>query len=203
MVTKTKTNKKKTKKSKLKYFFSLSSTPPGPEARWFVVHTYSGHEHKVVNALKQRIETASLENQIFEAVVPLQSKMVIRRGQKTKTQEKIFPGYILIHLDLNDNSWTLVRTTPGVTGFVGIDQKPTPISQTEIDHILKTIEEDKPKYQAKFTKGEAVKVIDGPFIEFLGTIEEIDQERGKVKVLVSIFGRETPVELDLLQIAKI
>ena len=129
--------------------------------------------------------------------------MVIRRGQKTKTQEKIFPGYILIHLDLDDNSWTLVRTTPGVTGFVGIDQKPTPISQTEIDHILKTIEEDKPKYQAKFTKGEAVKVIDGPFIEFLGTVEEIDQERGKVKVLVSIFGRETPVELDLLQIAKI
>jgi len=203
MVAKTKKTKKKAKKVKLKYFFSLSSVSPGLEARWFVVHTYSGHEHKVVNALKQRIETAGLEDQIFEAVVPLQSKMVIRRGQKIKTQEKIFPGYILLHLTLNDNSWTLVRTTPGVTGFVGIDQQPTPISQAEIDHILKTIKEDKPKYQAKFTKGEAVKVIDGPFVEFLGTIDNIDKERGKVKVLVSIFGRETPVELDLLQIAKI
>lgn len=189
--------------SKKQYRFPLSKSIPGVAARWFVLHTYSGHEHKVITALKERLFTAGLEDQVYEAIVPLQSKMVIRRGQKIKTQEKIYPGYLLIQMDLNDNTWTLVRTTPGVTGFVGINQQPTPLSEKEIQRILKTVEEDKPKFQAKFSKGEAVKVIDGPFTEFLGTVEEIDTLRGKVKVLVSIFGRETPVELDFLQITKI
>ncbi len=197
---KTKLKKKKLKK---KYRFQLSSVEPLPTAVWFVIHTYSGHEYKVITALKQRIRSMALQDTVYEAIVPIQSKMVIKRGQKTKIQEKIFPGYILVHMILDDNSWLTVRTTPGVTGFVGIDNKPTPISQEDVEKIIKVVKEDKPKFKAKFTIGEAVKIIDGPFTEFLGSIDEIDPDKGKLKVLVSIFGRETPVELDILQVAKI
>ena len=195
--------KKKKKKNKKKYRFLISKTEPGMDARWFVVHTYSGHEYKVTQALKQRVKTMGLEDKVFEVLIPIQDKFNIRQGQKIKTQEKIFPGYILVHMTLVDNSWLIVRTTPGVTGFVGMENKPAPVSQEEIDKIIKTVREGKPRYKAKFSIGEAVKITDGPFTEFLGTVEEIDKERGKLKVLISIFGRETPVELDFLQVSKI
>jgi len=191
------------KKKKDKYRFLISKEPACLSAAWYVIHTYSGHEYKVVQALKQRVETMGYQNKVFEAVIPLKTKFIIRRGQKTKTKEKVFPGYVLIHMDLDDNSWILVKTTPGVTGFVGTGNQPSPISEKEVEKIISKVKKDKPEFQAKFTVGEAVKITDGPFADSLGTIEEIDDKRGKLKVLVSIFGRETPVELDFLQVNKI
>jgi transcriptional antiterminator NusG len=190
------------KTNKREFLFKLSSQEPSIDAAWYIINTYSGHEYKVIEALKTRIRTMGLEDHIFQAVVPIQSKMVIRRGQKVKSQEKTFPGYVLIQMILTDNSWVTVRTTQGVTGFVGIESKPSPISQKEVDKILKVTEEDKPKYQAPFAIGDVVKVTSGPFADFIGTIDTIDQEKGKIRVLVSFFERETPVELDFLQVTK-
>jgi transcriptional antiterminator NusG len=154
-------------------------------------------------SLKQRTETMKLTDRILEIVIPTQEQIQIRSGKKQQVTEKIFPGYILVRMLLDDNSWLTVRTTQGVTGFVGVGDKPTPISDEEVTTIQRFMNQDAPKYRAKFTTGEAVKIVDGPFAEFLGSIESIDEERGKVKVLVSIFGRETPVELDFLQIKKL
>lgn len=194
-----KTSNKTTKKE---FLFKLSPLSPTIDAAWFVINTYSGHEYKVIEALKTRIKTMNLEDQIFQAVIPLQSKMVIRRGQKVKSQEKTFPGYVLIQMSLNDNSWITVRTTQGVTGFIGVGNTPSPLSQQEVDKILKTTKEDKPKYETPFASGDVVKVTNGPFADFIGTIDSVDKEKGKVRVLVSFFERETPVELDFLQISK-
>ncbi len=174
-----------------------------PRAKWYVVHTYSGHEARVMAALKQRVETMHLSDRILEILIPTQEQIQIRSGKKHNVTEKIFPGYILVRMVLDDNSWLAVRTTQGVTGFVGVGNKPTPIGDEEVQTIQKFMSMEAPKYRAKFTMGEAVKIIDGPFSEFLGSIESIDEERGKVRVLVSIFGRETPVELDFLQIKKL
>ncbi len=185
-----------------KFLFKLSSQEPTPEASWYVINTYSGHEYKVIDALKTRIKTMGLDDYIFQAIVPIQSKMVIRRGTKVKTQEKTFPGYVLIQMIITDDSWVTVRTTQGVTGFVGIGNKPTPISQKDIDNIVKITVEDKPKYQTPFSLGDVVKITNGPFTDFIGTIDSIDQEKGKLRVLVSFFERETPVELDFLQVTK-
>jgi len=173
------------------------------KGRWFVVHTYSGHENKASAALKQRIAAMNLGNKIFEILVPTRNIVVVRHGKKEETKEKIFPGYILVRMDLDDESWLAVRTTQGVTAFVGMGNKPTPISDKEVQAIMKFMELEAPRFKAKFSKGEAVKIVDGPFADFLGTIDQIDEEKGKVKVLVSIFGRETPVELDFLQIRKL
>ena len=194
--------KTSTKTNQKEFLFKLSPLEPSIDAAWFVINTYSGHEYKAIEALKIRIKTMGLEDQIFQAIVPIQSKMVIRRGQKVKTQEKTFPGYLLIQMVLNDDSWITVRTTQGVTGFIGIENTPSPISQKEVDQILQTTEEDKPKFQTPFTIGDVVKIINGPFADFIGTIESIDQEKGKIRVLISIFERETPVELDFLQVSK-
>ncbi len=172
-------------------------------AFWYVVHTYSGHENKVAAALKQRVETMGLTDRIFDVVVPTRNIVTVRHGKKEDTTEKIFPGYILVRMVLDDNSWLCVRTTTGVTAFVGAGNKPTPISQKEVDAILKFMNMQAPKFKTSFSVSEAVKIVDGPFADFLGTVNEIDNEKGKVKVLVSIFGRETPVELDFLQIAKL
>lgn len=194
--------KSSTATNKKEFLFKLSSFEPTIDAAWYVINTYSGHEYKVIEALKTRIKTMGLEDQIFQAIVPIQSKMVIRRGQKVKSQEKTFPGYVLIQMIVNDDSWITVRTTQGVTGFIGIDNKPSPISQKEVDQILKVTEEDKPKFQTPFSIGDVVKVTNGPFADFIGTIDSIDQEKGKIRVLVSFFERETPVELDFLQVSK-
>ncbi len=172
-------------------------------AKWYVVHTYSGHENKVAANLKQRIDTMKLADKIFEIIVPTRNIVTVKHGKKEEQKEKIFPGYILVKMVLDDTSWLAVRTTQGVTAFVGAGNKPTPISDKEVDTILKFMQMEAPKYKASFSVGEAVKIVDGPFADFLGTIDTIDEEKGKIKVLVSIFGRETPVELDFLQVAKL
>lgn len=174
-----------------------------PAARWYVAHTYSGHEQRVARQLKDRIEGLKLVPYVHQVLVPTQEKIRISRGKKQTIKEKLFPGYLLIRMIMNDDAWAAVRNTRGITGFVGMGKNPTPIPQTEVDTIQKFSAQKAPKFKASFTLGEAVKIAEGPFAEFLGTVNEIDDEKGKVKVLVSIFGRETPVELDLLQVAKI
>ncbi len=174
-----------------------------PKAKWYVVHTSSGHEVRVMETLRQRVETMGLKDNVFEMLVPTQDKIVIRGGKKAQVKEKIFPGYMLVKMILDDPTWLAVRTTAGITGFVGAGNKPTALSETEVVNIQKFVSSPAPRYKTKFVSGEAVKITDGPFSDFLGTIHEIDEEKGKVKVLVSIFGRETPVELDFLQITKI
>ncbi|MFV1917375.1 MAG: transcription termination/antitermination protein NusG [Patescibacteria group bacterium] len=172
-------------------------------ASWYVVHTTSGHEVRVAETLRQRVETMGLEDKIFELLVPTQDRVIIRSGKKATIKEKIFPGYLLVKLIMDDPTWLAVRTTPGITGFVGAGKKPTPLSDSEVANIQKFISAPAKRFKTRFSTREAVKITDGPFTDFLGTIDEIDEEKGKVKVLVSIFGRETPVELDLLQIAKV
>jgi len=174
-----------------------------PKAQWYVIHTYSGHELKVASGLKQRVETMNLSDRIFEILIPTQDTFQIRAGKKLPVTEKIFPGYMLVKMDLDDQSWLTVRTTQGVTGFVGSGNKPTPISEAEVKTIQQFMSLEAPKFRAKFSLGEAVKIIDGPFADFLGSIDNIDEDKGKLRVLVSIFGRETPVELDFLQVKKI
>lgn len=178
------------------------SSHPGT-GQWFVIHTYSGHENKASEALKQRVATMNLADKIFDVVVPMRNIVVVRHGKKEETKEKIFPGYILVRMSLDDTSWLAVRTTPGITAFVGIGNKPTPISEKEVQAILKFTQLEAPKFKTRFSVGEAVKIVDGPFADFLGSVDAIDEDKGKVKVLVSIFGRETPVELDFLQVAKL
>lgn len=171
--------------------------------QWYVVHTYSGHEAKVAATLKQRIESQKLQDKVLDILVPTQEKIEIKEGKKNKVQEKIFPGYILIRMLLDDNTWLAVRTTPGITSFVGAANKPTPLSDEEVEAIKRFMSLEAPKFKTAFSVGEAVKIVDGPFTDFLGSISELDEEKGKLKVLVSIFGRETPVELDFLQVAKL
>lgn len=175
----------------------------GKEGKWYVVHTYSGHENKVAAQLKERTQALNLIDKIQDILVPTQEKIEISEGKKHTVQEKIFPGYILVKMLLNDETWHTVRGTEGVTSFVGTGSKPTPLTEVEIKSILKFMKLGAPKYESKFSTGEAVKITDGPFADFLGTVDEINEEKGKVKVLVSIFGRETPVELDFLQISKL
>ena len=172
-------------------------------ATWYVLHTTSGHEARVSEALRQRIETMGITDRVFEILIPTQDRVIIRSGKKQTVKEKIFPGYLLVKMNLDDESWVTVRTTPGITGFVGAGNKPTPLSDEEVGNIERFISSPAPRFKARFSVGEAVKITDGPFADFLGSISEIDEEKGRVKVLVSIFGRETPVELDFLQIAKV
>lgn len=174
-----------------------------PRAKWFVVHTVSGHEVRVSETLRQRVETMSLGERIFELLVPTQDRVVIRGGKKSTIKEKIFPGYLLVKMIVDDPTWLAVRTTPGITGFVGSGNKPSPLSEAEVVNIQKFVSSPAKRFKTKFSVSEAVKITDGPFTDFLGTIHELDEEKGKVKVLVSIFGRETPVELDFLQIQKV
>lgn len=173
------------------------------KARWYVVHTYSGHENKVAETLKQRTETLNLTGQILSVLIPTQEKIQIKRGQRKTVNEKIFPGYMLVQMELTDDSWLAVRTTQGVTGFVGMGTKPTPLPRHEVDAIKKYMSQAAPQFKAEFVEGEAVRIVDGPFNDFLGTVKSINEEKGKVEVLVSIFGRETPVELDFLQVQKV
>lgn len=171
--------------------------------RWYIIHTYSGHENKVTKSLKQRVESMGFKDRIFEIIVPTRNTIKVAGGKKETVIEKIFPGYVLVRMELDDESWLLVRTTQGVTAFIGAGNKPTPISDKEVEAIQKFMKTEEPLYKTAFVKGEAVKIIDGPFTDFLGSIDDIDEARGKLKVLVSIFGRETPVELDFLQVSKL
>ncbi|MFZ2202465.1 MAG: transcription termination/antitermination protein NusG [Microgenomates group bacterium] len=176
---------------------------PAANAKWYVVHTYSGHETRTGNTLKTKVESMGLTDYVYEILIPTQEKIKISKGKKSTVKEKIFPGYMLVKMIVTDNSWLAVRTTQGVTGFVGTGNNPTPIPQKEVDAILAFAKQAAPKFQTAFSIGEAVKIIEGPFTDLLGTVRSIDETKGKVEVLVSIFGRETPVELDFLQVSKI
>ncbi|KKR28285.1 MAG: Transcription antitermination protein nusG [Candidatus Woesebacteria bacterium GW2011_GWA1_39_8] len=200
--TQTAVDERGTGKKKIPGHIIINENAP-EEAKWYVVHTSSGHEARVAETLRQRVETMGLENKVFEVLVPTQDRVVIRSGKKATVKEKIFPGYMIIKLVMDDPTWLAIRTTPGITGFVGAGKTPTPLSEAEVSNIQKFVSTPAKRFKTRFTTGEAIKITDGPFSDFLGTIDDIDEEKGKVKVLVSIFGRETPVELDLLQITKV
>lgn len=173
------------------------------KGKWYVLHSQTGHENRVKNNLEQRVQSLGVDDKIFSIIVPTREIVVIKKGKKTKQKEKVFPGYIFVQMLLNDQSWLVVRTTEGVTGFIGAGTKPTPISDKEVSAIMRFVQQEQPKFKAKFSIGEAVKITEGPFADFLGSIESIDEEKGKLRVLVSIFDRETPVELDFLQAKKL
>ncbi len=170
---------------------------------WYVLHTYSGYEDAVARNLKQRIESLDMQDKIFNVLVPKEKKIRIKNGKRRVVEEKIYPGYVLVEMFVTDDSWYVVRNTPRVTGFVGSGTTPTPVSVEEIKELQKRMGVVEPKYKVDVSVGDQVKIIDGPFKDFDGKVSEVDEERGKVKVLVSMFGRETPVELDFLQIKKI
>lgn len=170
---------------------------------WYVLHTYSGYEEAVARNLKQRIESMGMEDKIFNVLVPTEKKIKIKSGKRQVVEEKIYPGYVLVEMIVTDDSWYVVRNTPRVTGFIGAGTVPTPISTAEIKELKKRMGVQEPKYKIDVAVGDAVKITDGPFKDFDGKVSEVDEKRGKVKVLVSMFGRETPVELDFLQIKKL
>ena len=169
---------------------------------WFVIHCYSGYENKVRHNLEQRIETMGMKDMIFDVVVPTQEEIEVRDGKRRTVERHIFPGYVLVNMILTEESWYVVRNTPGVTGFVGMGNNPTPLRPEEVAQIVKRMEADAPTVKVTFKVGERVRIIDGPFNDFRGVVSEIDMERTKVRVMVSFFGRETPVELDFLQVEK-
>src|SRR3989344_922245 len=170
---------------------------------WYVIHTYSGYEDAVAKALRQRVESLGMEDKIFSVLVPKEKKIKIKEGKRKIIEEKIYPGYVLVEMIVTDDSWYVVRNTPNVTGFVGAGTTPVPVSLQEIDILKKKMGVEVPQYKIDVQVGEAVKITDGPFKDFDGKVSEIDTERGKVKVLINMFGRDTPVELDSLQIKKI
>ena len=170
---------------------------------WYVLHTYSGYEEAVARNLRQRIESMGMEDKIFNVLVPIEKKIKIKAGKRRVVEEKIYPGYVLVEMTVTDDSWYVVRNTPRVTGFVGSGTTPTPISPEEIKELQRRMGVEEPKYKFDIALGDSIKIIDGPFKDTDGKIAEIDEERGRIKVLISMFGRETPVELDFLQIKKI
>jgi transcriptional antiterminator NusG len=189
----------------------VAAPPPAGKAaddkddnrRWYVIHTYSGYENKVKTNLEHRIHSMDMGDKIFQVLVPTEEEIEIKNGKRHPVERKVYPGYVLVEMNMGDDSWYVVRNTPGVTSFVGMGTTPTPLSDGEVKAILRQIKLDAPKYKVAFTKGEAVRVTDGPFTDLHGVVDEVNPERNKVKVLVSIFGRETPVELDFLQIEKL
>ncbi len=170
---------------------------------WYVLHTYSGYEDNVCRNLKQRIESMGMEDKIFDVMVPKEKKIKIKNGKRKVVEERIFPGYVLVEMIVTDDSWYVVRNTPNVTGFIGSGTTPTPIAEEEMSGIKKRMGVKEPKYKIDVSVGDIIKIVDGPFKDFDGKIESIDEEKGKIKVLVQMFGRETPIELDFLQIKKI
>ncbi len=175
----------------------------GEGRRWYAIHTYSGYEENVVRNLKQRTESMDMEEKIFNVLVPMEKKIKIKNGKRKVVTEKIFPGYVLVDMVVDDDSWFVVRNTPNVTGFIGSGTTPTPISDEDMEYLQKRMGVEEPKYKIDIVPDIPVQIIDGPFKNFEGKVSEVDEARGKVKVLVSMFGRETPVELDFLQIKKI
>jgi transcriptional antiterminator NusG len=176
--------------------------PTGDQLAWYVIHCYSGYENKVRHNLEQRIETMGMKDKVFDVVVPTQEEIEVRDGKRRTVERHIFPGYVLVNMILSEESWFVVRNTPGVTGFVGMGTLPTPLRPEEVAQILKRMEAEAPTVKVTFKVGERVRIIDGPFNDFRGMVSEIDMERTKARVMVSFFGRETPVELDFLQVEK-
>jgi len=182
---------------------SLRNAGIGDESRqWYVIHCYSGYENKVRKNLEQRIETMNMKDHIFDVVIPTQEEIEVRDGKRRTVERHVFPGYVLVNLILSEESWFVVRNTPGVTGFVGMGDEPTPLRPEEVQSILKRMEDEAPTYKVSFHAGERIRIVDGPFNDFRGTVAEINMERSKIRVMVNFFGRETPVELDFLQVEK-
>lgn len=173
------------------------------ERRWYAIHTYAGYENAVERNLKQRIESLGMGEKIFDVVVPTEKKIKIKGGKRVEEEEKVYPGYVLVSMIVDDDSWYVVRNTPRVTGFVGSGVQPVPLSDEEVEILMRRMKSDTVKHKIDFSEGDPVIVVDGPFKELEGKIGEVDEERGKVKVLVPMFGRETPVELDFLQVKRI
>jgi len=173
------------------------------EKKWYVLHTYSGYEESVAKNLKQRIESLGMEDKIFNVIVPKEKKIKIKSGKRKVVEEKVYPGYVLVEMIVTDDSWYVVRNTPNVTGFIGAGTTPVPVSEGEIANLKKRMEVKEPQYKIEVKIGDMVKITDGPFKDFDGRVSAIDEEKGKVKVLVNMFGRDTPVELDSLQIKKL
>jgi transcriptional antiterminator NusG len=173
------------------------------DKRWYVIHTYSGYEEKVKRNLEQRIKLMDSAEEIGQVIVPTEEEVEVRSGQKKTVTKKILPSYVLVNMKMSDNSWNIVRNTPGVTGFVGSGNKPVPLRNDEVSQIIKQMESEAPKVKVGFKQGQSVRVIDGPFTDFVGVVDEIVGSKGKVKVLLTLFGRETPVELDFLQVEKL
>lgn len=171
--------------------------------RWYAIHTYSGYEENVAENLKQRITSYDMQDKVYNILIPTEKKIKIKNGKRRVVTEKIFPGYVLVDMIVTDDSWYMVRNTPNVTGFIGTGTIPTPLSDEEVKALQKRMGVEEPQYKIDVAVGEPVKITDGPFKNFEGKIDEVDNERGKVKVLVNMFGRETPVELDFLQVKKI
>lgn len=170
--------------------------------QWFVIHCYSGYENKVRKNLEQRIETMAMKDKIFDVVIPTQEEIEVRDGKRRTVERHVFPGYVLVNMILEEESWFVVRNTPGVTGFVGMGDEPTPLRPEEVAAILRRMEDEAPTYKVSYKTGDRVRIIDGPFNDFRGTVDEINMERSKIRVMVNFFGRETPVELDFLQVEK-
>ena len=182
----------------------------GDDRRWYVIHTYSGYENKVKKNLESRIESMDVREQIYQVVIPTEEEIEIRDGQRRTVSRKLYPGYVMVEMielhegdELSNRAWYVVRNTPGVTGFVGSGNKPVPLDETEVKSILRTMRAEEPKVKVSFQVGQTVRIVDGPFADFNGQVDSIDTARGKVRVLVSFFGRETPVELDLLQVERL
>lgn len=178
------------------------SKPKNTKQKWFVINAYSGHEKRVADLIRQRIDIAGLSDLISEIVVPTQNKIVVSEGKKRSVEDRILPGYILIHMELNDYTWPIVRDTQGVIGFAGADKKPTPLNPAEVKAIMRFTQVEQPAYQSSFAIDDAVTILEGPFKDFPGKVVEINENKGKVKILISIFGRETPVELDFAQVKR-
>jgi transcriptional antiterminator NusG len=170
---------------------------------WFVIHTYSGYEERVKKNLEQRVKSLDFGTEIRQVVIPTEDEIEVKNGQRRTVTKKILPGYVLVQMQMTDQSWGVVRNTPGVTGFVGSGSKPTPLEEDEVSKILKQMAEETPKVKVGFRRGQSVRVTDGPFIDFVGVVDEINTGKGKVRVLLSLFGQETPVELDFLQVEKL
>lgn len=175
---------------------------PDDGRHWYVVHCYSGYENKVRHAIEQRIETMGMDDRIFDVMVPTEEEIEIKDGKRRTVERRVFPGYVLVQMIMDEDSWYVVRNTPGVTGFVGMGNKPTPLTEGEVSSIMKRMEAEAPVVKVTFRPGQKVRIIDGPFNDIVGIVDEIDMERTKVRVMVSFFGRETPVELDFLQVEK-
>lgn len=173
------------------------------EKMWYVVHTYSGHEKKVKANLEKRIKSTGMEDKIERILVPTEEKIERRQGERKVVSKKIFPGYVLVEMEMNDDSWYVVRNTPGVTGFVSSGTKPLPLQPEEVDHILDGMGMEEQEIEVEFEEGDKVKVIDGPFEEFVGVVQEVNPQQGKIKVLVSMFGRDTPIELEFSQVESV
>ncbi len=176
---------------------------PDDGRNWYVIHCYSGYENKVRHNLEQRIDSMGMKGKIFDVIVPTEEEIEVKDGKRRTVERRVFPGYILVQMVLSEESWYVVRNTPGVTGFVGMGNTPTPLRPEEVAQILKRMEAEAPKIKVTFKPGQKVRIVDGPFNDFIGTVAEIDMDRAKVRVMVSFFGRETPVELDFLQVEKV